>query len=435
MIHLTQNRVAASRMVALGVLLAALLLAASVLLAAKPAQAATTFTVTNTNDKGAGSLRQAILDANSTSGADTINFDIPGTGVKTIAPASQLPAITGPVTIDGYSQSGASPNTLAVGNDAVLKIVLSGVNFPSGYGLEIDAANSTVKGLVINGWSYGIIFFDSDATGNKVTGNYIGTDASGTTALGNYIGVNIFLGSNNTIGGTTAAARNVISGNSFGVAMTATTSNKVIGNYVGTDASGTKDLGNTLVGVRIGGGFGAAFNNAIGGTKAGARNLISHNDGDGVQIFEGSTGNRILSNSIFSNEGLGIDLLGPGEGFVTDYSNPNDSGDADTGPNDLQNTPVLSSAKTSASSTTVRGKLNSTPNKNFVVRFFSNPSGTDEGKRFIGQESVTTDASGNVTFTFSSVQKVAIGGTVTATATGPGGNTSEFSAARTVEAK
>src|SRR5215212_28082 len=95
------------------------------MLAVKPAHASTTFTAINANDTGAGSLRQAITDANNTSGADVINFDIAGTGVHTIAPESALPQITEAVTIDGYSQPGAKPNTKAVGSDAVLKIELS----------------------------------------------------------------------------------------------------------------------------------------------------------------------------------------------------------------------------------------------------------------------------------------------------------------------
>src|ERR687884_202200 len=81
---------------------------------------AASFVVTNTNDSGAGSLRQAILDANNTPGADTITFNIPGSGVATISPDSELPNITEAVTINGYSQPGADPNTLAVGNNAVL---------------------------------------------------------------------------------------------------------------------------------------------------------------------------------------------------------------------------------------------------------------------------------------------------------------------------
>ena len=120
---------------------------AALLLSAGPALASTTFTVTNTSDNGAGSLRQTILSANA---ADVIEFNIPGTDVHTISPTSQLPKITGPVTINGYSQPGAEPNTKAVGTDAVLKIELSGVGVPNGCGLEIGASNSTVKGLVIN---------------------------------------------------------------------------------------------------------------------------------------------------------------------------------------------------------------------------------------------------------------------------------------------
>jgi hypothetical protein len=325
MMHLSQNRVAASRILVLGVLLAALL-AASLLLAAKPSYASTTFTVTNTNDSGAGSVRQAIIDANNASGADTINFNIPGSGVHTITPASELPAITGPVTIDGYTQPGAKPNTKAVGNDAVLKIELSGANAP-GHGLFVIGSNSTVKGLVINRWAgAGIVIIGSGATGNQVTGNFIGTDASGTQDAGNSTqGVLINEASGNTIGGATAGARNVISNNNgHGVFIhgNTATGNKVMGNYVGTDKNGTALLGNSGNGVLI-----RASNNIIGGTQAGARNLISGNDGAGVFIDSNvDTGNRVLSNSIFANGGLGIDLVG------TEGPNANDPGDADTGP-------------------------------------------------------------------------------------------------------
>ena len=142
-----------------------------------------------------------------------------------------------------------------------------------------------------------------------------------------------------------------------------------------------------------------------------------------------ATGNRILSNSIFSNGAIGIDLNADGP-------TANDPGDTDTGPNNLQNKPALSSAKKSATgTTTVRGTLNSTPVKTFNVQFFSNPSGTDEGKTLLGSMSVTTNGTGNVSFTFSTQKAIKLGQNITATATGPGGNTSEFSAPRKVVAQ
>jgi hypothetical protein len=131
---------------------------AALFLVAGPAHVAT-FTVTNTNDDGTGSLRQAIHDANTASGADTIGFDISGSGVHRISVSSELPHITDSVTIDGYTQSDgtpgdssddATPNTLSQGNDAVLKIELNGSSAGSASGLRISAGNSTVRGLIIN---------------------------------------------------------------------------------------------------------------------------------------------------------------------------------------------------------------------------------------------------------------------------------------------
>src|SRR5918998_4161872 len=242
MMRLTHNRVAASRLLALGLLLA-MVMAAPLMLAPSPSYASTTFYVNSTEDHadalltgdqcdtgytvtrpGGGqeaecTLRAAINQANFTTGADTINFAIPGSGVKTIAPESGLPNITEAVSINGYTQPGASPNTKAVGSDAVLKIELSGASYPAGDGLVIGASNSTVKGLVINHWDDGLRIEGAHATGNKVTGNYIGTDASGTQDLGNFAGVRVSSGSGNTVGGTTAAERNVISGNLYGVGV------------------------------------------------------------------------------------------------------------------------------------------------------------------------------------------------------------------------
>jgi len=138
-------------------------------------------------------LRAAIQEANGTLGPDTINFNIGGTAsVKTISPTSPLPVITEALTVNGYSQPGARANTLAEGNNAVLKIQLSGANAGRGAnGLQISAAESTIKGLVISRFRNGIRVAGTGATGNSIVGNFIGTDTSGTARRGNAYGVRI----------------------------------------------------------------------------------------------------------------------------------------------------------------------------------------------------------------------------------------------------
>ena len=176
-------------------------------------------------------------------------------------------------------------------------------------------------------------------------------------------------------------------------------------------------------------------NNPVGDGTAAGSNTIAFNGEDGVQIQFG-TRNEVSRNSIFSNVGLGINLFG---GFEDAHGNTaNDPGDVDSGANGLQNKPVITSAKTSSTKTTITGKLASTPNRGYDSEFYSNPAGTDEGKKFIGQKSiVNTDSAGNVTFTFSTSTKIPVGQTVTATARSvnfdaSNGDTSEFSAARKV---
>ena len=450
------------------------------------------------------SLREAIKAANANPGEDAIAFNIPGTGPHTIQPLSALPTITDPVIIDGYTQPGASPNTNGpgLGLNTVLKIELKGTNAgpplaePGVIGLHLEGGNSTVQGLVINLFSGGGIYMARKG-GNLIKGNFIGTDVNGSADLGNNgDGVGLgFLSSNNVIGGTDAAARNVISGNRNGVDIfgsgatgnliqgnfigtdvtgtiglgnlrgiwvstalntiggttpgagnvisgntrrsnfsrgirihgSAATSNVVQGNFIGTDVTGTRDLGNLLDGVLIADG---ASNNTIGGTAAGASNTIAFNGRDGVfagrdGVFADSgSGNAILGNSIFSNIGLGIALSGDGV-------SPNDAGDGDTGPNNLQNFPVLSLAVLGNGSTTVKGTLNSAANTEFRIEFFSNtacdPSGYGEGEKFLGSTMVTTDASGDVGYKVTFPTTVPVGHFITATATDPDDNTSEFS--------
>src|SRR5229473_4652050 len=275
--------------------------------------ASVTFTVTNTNDSGPGSLRQAMLGANANSGLDTIAFAI-GSGIQTIAPLSALPTITDPVIIDGTTQPGFSGTPV---------IELTGINAGTGAtGLYITAGNSTVRGLVINQFDgQGVFIYGGYGGGaNVIVGNYIGTDVSGKVAKGNGNptaggdGISIDYGSNNVIGGESAASRNLISGNiSAGVLVANSFGNHILGNYIGTDVTGTVALGNTIQGILLVN----STNTTIGGTTAGARNIISGN-GDGsnagytraanVDIFGG--GNNTVEGNYIGTSADGTASLG-----------------------------------------------------------------------------------------------------------------------------
>jgi CSLREA domain-containing protein len=315
-----------------------------VVLTARPADASSTFTVNSTADPGTGScdpvectLREAIAAANTTSGADTINFNIPGSGVKTISPISDLPTITDAVTIDGYTQGDgtaddAMPNTLPTGNDAHLLIELNGSSAGFSSGLKITGANVTVRGLAINRFqAYGLLVDGPDTT---IEGNYIGTGASGTTDLGNFqSGVGVF-DADNTIGGTTPAARNVISGNgstleASGVSFNCncSTGNRVQGNYIGTDKNGTAPLGNTSDGVTM---FVGAHSNTIGGTTEGARNVISGNKGRGVSAGFGGN-NQVQGNYIGTDATGTADLGNSSDGVFTSSSSGDTIGGTGSG--------------------------------------------------------------------------------------------------------
>jgi len=442
-----------------------------------PALAAS-FTVINTNDTGAGSFRQALLDANAAAGLDAIEFNIPGAGVHTITtPATDLPNITSPVLIDGYTQPGSAPNTNALnaGINAVLQIELA---ITSGGDLHIAAGadGTTIRGLVINNH-----FDEISVIANNVTiaGNFIGTDASGTLGKGGTIGIVAELtASNLTVGGPAAADRNLISGHVFyGVQLpfVSTTGHLIQGNYIGTDISGTLSLdtstalqaglvnmggvsvldnlisGNSNVGVHtingitlrgnligtkrdgtsaLPNGVGVLLQGAgstVGGSAAGQPNIIAFNTGDGVNVSYTSFSNRISQNSIYSNTALGITLTGTGVPLA------NDAGDPDTNAgNDGQNYPVITSSSVVAGTASVSGTINSNASVSLHLEFFANaacnPSGNGEGQTFIGATDVGTDASGNASFgplVFSGVppgQAV-----ITSTATSTTGDTSEFS--------
>jgi len=305
-----------------------------------------------------------------------------------------------------------------------------------GDGVRINGApNSTIGGTasppgtppgnVISGnGSDGVEISGSGATGNVVQGNFIGTNAAGTAAVGNDgDGVSLIGAFVNTIGGTTAEARNVISGNhtnGIKISGSGATVNCVQGNFIGTQMNGTSPLGNASHGVFI---TSSASNNTIGGTASGAGNTSAFNGGDGV-FADSGTGNAILRNAIFSNAGLGIDL-GP------DGVTPNDACDGDTGANNLQNFPVLTSALSSSAGTNIQGALNSKANTIFKLQFFSSttcdPSGFGEGQNFMGSMVVMTDGSCSANFSMTFAAGSLAGQFVTATATDPTDNTSEFS--------
>lgn len=264
---------------------------------------------------------------------------------------------------------------------------------------------------------------DSSSLGDdiiEIYGNKIGTDINGAAAIPN-LGDGIEATSDNNIIGKAGnnLARNIISGNAqngIKIDGSTTNGNKIENNFIGTNASGT-NLGNGSRGVLI---QNSALINFVGGAAAGAGNTIAFNGEEGVLISSG-TGNYVRQNSIYSNGKLGIDL---GTVGVT----PNDvfPGDPDTGANGLQNFPVLKKA----SSTQVYGTINSAVPSNFDIDFYRvdscDASGNGEGKFYLGSTQVTATQIGETAFNVTALS-VNTGQFITATATDPSGNTSEFS--------
>ncbi len=521
--------------------------------------------VCETATPGQCTLRAAIEEANALAGTDSIEFNIPTSDpgysasplsytIQVGVPSTEiLPAITEPLTIDGTSQPGFTSTpvvvldgtatttidtngiTLEAGNSTVrglsivdfpddaIELDISGSNtivgnyvgiLPggaatpgNGWGLAIKTSGNTIGGttaadrnVIAGNDNYGLAIYNGSAN-NLVQGNYIGVSADGSTAAGNGTrGIEIYEGSNNnTIGGTTAGARNVISGNTDdGIYLqdVGTDDNIIRGNYIGTNAAGDAAIPNGDRGVQIESG---ADDNTVGGTAAGALNVISGNGNDGVVIGDGvapypgttgnavegnhigvaadgtsplgngghgvhlttvdgniiggsiagagnviannnwagvliqnstATDNSILRNSIYSNGGIGIDLGGSG---VT----PNDGGDDDFGANDLLNFPVITRASEVSGAVTVDFDLD-VPDGNYRVEFFDNTAadGTGNGEGETWVSSVDVSVTGGIPTPASHTFAGSAGDILTATATEgtslPFGSTSEFSAAVTV---
>jgi parallel beta-helix repeat protein len=495
---------------------------------------ADTFTVTNTADTGAGSLRQAIIDANAHPGPDTIAFNISGSGVQTISvPAgTPLPGITDAVTIDGTTQPGYSTVPL---------IEIHGNQTATGF--SGTAGNTTIRALVINNFGTGILFtsaggnviescyigtdptgtideesggmgirtINSDnnlITGNLISGNdsvgidlessdgtviqtnVIGADITGSVALANGTGITI-AGDNTTIGGSGSGEGNLISGNIGSGIQTSGANGLVIqGNVIGPDISGNHSLGTQQMGINdsngsnvtIGGpgpgegnlisghvqygiyayNFGtnttiqgnligtdetgtlpipnvAGISTAnitgvlIGGTNPGEGNLIAFNSGVlmfavpvGVLIGNGALDVTVRGNTIRDNEKLGIDINGDGP-------SPNDAGDADLSPNNLQNFPIVKQIVYGASSVEILGKFNSAPSTQYTLDFYSNPACSrfprefNQGGTYLGHSQITTDGSGHFDFDVTLPATVEDGARIAVTATAPDGDTSELS--------
>ncbi|MEO6064749.1 MAG: right-handed parallel beta-helix repeat-containing protein, partial [Lysobacterales bacterium] len=349
------------------------LLGATLLFCASMPLAAATFTVTSTASFGAGTLRSAISQANAAAGADTIVFNVAGAGVRTITLASALPTLSGGLVVDATTQPGYAGTPL---------IAIDGTGAGStSHGLAISGNNVTVRGLTLQSFSGdgvrvlagsgnrieqswigidptgtsaspnqngvwienaagnfigpgntlsgnrvdGVRINGANSTGNRVFGNRAGTNPAGNVAIANlFNGVVVTGGSGNTIGGSTPADNNVISGNTrSGIGIGAgASSNLVARNTIGLAADGNTVLGNLIDGVLVL----DAPNNRIGGDVPGTFNTISGNGGDGIELRgAGATGNlvqrNVIGTSLFGNDarpnqGAGVRIAGAPDNVI-----------------------------------------------------------------------------------------------------------------------
>ena len=387
-----------------------------------------TFTVNTTADSGPGSLRQAIIAANANGmGIDTIAFNIAGAGPHTIVVNSELPQIITPMVIDGALQPGYSGKPLIQIDRGASALNADGLTLAGG------SDGSTIRGLSITGFTSGgdkgeAIDIRSD--NNTIVGNYLGVAPDGDTVVENRAGINLSGGASyNTIGGTTSADRNVISGNVYAgvdIYNFNTDRNRVIGNYIGLNADGDTVLTSGTFGVLV---WDQANNNIVGGKDPGEGNRIAGYR-EGVVVDNTASNTPIIGNEIFQNREMGIDLN-------NDQVTYNDADDSDSGPNDLLNYPVITAVQQSGGDLDVVFSLD-LPAGDYRIEFFENPNGIDdtgygEGELFLGFVDVTSNGIGSQTFAETLVGVTATNtATVVATATedlGGGffGSTSEFS--------
>lgn len=384
------------------------------------------FAVTNTNDSGIGSLREAMNSANVDALADTIQFALPGSGVRTISLLSSLPGVFTPMAIDGWSQSGYSGKPL-IKLEAAAAI---------DYGISLFASNSLVRGLIFNGFDNSqLAIWGGD--NNKVQGNYFGTNSDGTALAGGNTNFDaLFIGDgsvNNVIGVdgdnvNDAQERNIVGGGQSGIGLwgSGSTGNRIAGNYLGTNAAGA-DLGNQFAGVWLDSGANQNFigsnNDGLGDTLEG--NIVSRNRTHGIVINgAGTDRNRISRNLVYDNALMEIDL-------GNNFADTNDTLDVDAGPNGFTNKPELTALTLASTNFIVGGTLSAEASKSYRIELFAaalrDASGFGGAQKFLGSFSITTGATGQATFSRTVTAVVDYGWVVTATATDPLGNTSEFS--------
>jgi hypothetical protein len=369
-----------------------------------------------------------VLVGGTTAGAGNLISGNTGEGIR-IHAFGPAPTTIGALTIQGNMMGLNAAGTAALSNGGAGVSVGqdSGTTLgPVLVGGSTAAARNVISGNGFGGFDSGVNV--QGATQCSVQGNFIGTDAAGTGKVGNFAwGVNVngngFFAGNVAVGGAGAGQGNVVSGNGFGGIVVFSSTASVLGNRIGTAADGTSPLANTGDGVQV-----------DSSTATISGNVIAYNGHNGVTVKIGGSSahnaanTAIRGNSIFNNGQLGIDL---GDDGVT----ANDAGDPDIGPNNLQNFPVVTGASISGASVQISGTLNSTPGTLFHLDFFASAgcdsSGHGEGQAYLGTADVTTDGSGNVSFgplSFSIPGGLLV---VTATATDPAGNTSEFSSCQT----
>lgn len=428
------------------------------------------YVVTNTNDSGPGSLRDAINQANANTGQGTffISFGIPGGDIHEIVLQSPLPFLSNRIIIGGHTQPGAALPTAST--PGIIKIAINSAAAGSGatgFSLSDDCI---VSSIAIYDFEVAI---NIAGNFNLIAGCHIGLDATGTIPIGNDIDGIIVMGNYNQIGDV-SDFRNVIAGGNNGIALFPNASNnRIIGNYIGTDASGNNTIpdngfdgitvssnnneiiGNVIVGygsnnILIGrwsendpvpqgniirenqighhadGSFSSFTNNCQGVSINNAMNttiqdnVIFGNGCHGVLIDgDAATGNLVSQNAIYGNNGLAINL---GLDGVT----ANDPGDSDVGPNQLLNYPVLQSAKIKPFSTKVKGFIDTPYPRTVRVEFYANPAphstGYGDGQTLIGLANPKKNGSIST-----EVAPVAPGTYISAITIDSENNTSEFS--------